>query len=70
METNDFKIYLNQNLWVLVLSLTILGIAEYFKLDVLFWFGFILSLITGISVIITMIPYTIEYWTKKMKKMN
>jgi len=67
MEPNDFKINLNQNLWGLLLSLITLGAAEYFKLCVLFWFGFILSIITGLSVAITLIPYTIDYWKRKMK---
>jgi len=66
MPTEEFKINLNQNLWGLVVSLITLGVSEYFNLETLYWFGLILSIVCSISVIITLIPYTINYFKNKM----
>ncbi len=66
MNTDNFKINLNQNLWGLLLALITLGAAEYFGLSTLYWFGLVLSLLIGTSYIITLIPYTINYWKNKM----
>ena len=69
MSADDqFKINLNQNLWGLVVGLGTLGAAEYFHLCVLFWFGLFLSTLMMLSVVITTIPYTINYWKAKMKR--
>jgi hypothetical protein len=68
MNTDNFKINLNQNLWGLLLALLTLGTAEYFKLCTLYWFGVILSSLTIISFIVTLTAYTLNYWKGKMKK--
>jgi hypothetical protein len=65
--TDNIKINLNQNLWGLLLALITLGCAEYFKLDSLYWFGFLLSILTSISFFITLFAYTIKYYKDKMK---
>jgi hypothetical protein len=68
MNTDNLKINLNQNLWGLLLALISLGIAEYFKLCTLFWFGVVLSGIASVSFIVTILAYTLNYWNDKMKK--
>lgn len=65
--TENFKINLNQNLWGLITFLFTLGVAEYYQLCTLYWFGFLLSLLTSFSFLITLIAYTINYWKNKMK---
>jgi len=66
MNTDNFKISLNQNLWGLLLSLITLGASEYFDLCTLYWFGLGLSTISSISFLITLIAYTLNYWNNKM----
>lgn len=56
---------LNQNLWGLVVSFISLGLSEYYTLCTLFWFSVIVSVIMTISVFITTIAYTYQYWKKK-----
>ncbi len=68
MKTEDFKINLNQNLWLLIISILTLGVSEYFCLKYLFYFGFTLSILSSISVIITLIFYTKNYIEKKKNK--
>jgi len=43
MSADNFKINLNQNLWVLVVAFIALGASEYYRLCTLFWFGVVLS---------------------------
>ena len=62
----QFKINLNQNLWGLFLVLLSLGVAEAYSLNTLFWFSVVLSTIMTISVIVTMIAYTCNYWKNKI----
>ncbi len=59
---------LNQNVWILVIALLGVGIAEYFKLKVLLILGIILSVIAYTSILYTTIAYSINYWDKKLKK--
>lgn len=59
---------LNQNVWILVIALLAIGIAEYFKLKVLLILGIILSAIAYVSILYTTIAYSINYWNKKLKK--
>jgi hypothetical protein len=66
MNSDNFKINLNQNLWGLLLTLLTLGTAEYFELSTLYWFGLVLSILASISFLITLIAYTINYWENKM----
>ena len=69
MSADDHvKINLNQNLWGLVVGLAAIGFAEHFGLCTLLWFGKILSLLMMVSVIITTIPYTYNYWKYKMAR--
>jgi len=65
--TDKFNINLNQNLWGLIVTLITLGTAEYYKLNILFWFGLILSTIASLSFIATLIKYTIIYVRKPPK---
>ena len=64
---DQFKINLNQNLWGLVVGLNGLGVAEYFGLRVLFWFAVGVSAILLLSVAVTTVAYTINYWNNKLK---
>jgi hypothetical protein len=68
MNTDNFKINSNQNLWSLLVSLITLGAAEYYNLCTLYFFGLILSIVVSISFGITLTAYTINYWKVKMKK--
>jgi len=67
MKTDEFKINLNQNVWVLIISLLTLGFSEYFCLKTLFVFGVILSILSSISILITLIVYTIKYSKSKLR---
>lgn len=67
METDNFKINLNQNLWGLFISLLTLGLSDHFDLKSLYWFGVILSIIASLSFVVTLTAYTINYWQNKMK---
>lgn len=62
-----FKINLNQNLWALVISLAALGFGEFYCLEKLTLFGWVLSIISGLSCSATLIAYTIHYFTRKLK---
>lgn len=59
-------INLNQNLWAFFISLSALGVAEYFQLPKLEHLAFILSIITAISCVFTLITYTINYLKRKL----
>jgi hypothetical protein len=59
-------INLNQNLWALLISLSSLGVAEYFQLQKLEQIAYILTIMTGLSCIFTLIAYTINYWKRKL----
>lgn len=64
--SDSFKINLNQNLWVLVVSLLGLGIAEYFNLSKLLKVSCFLSVVSSVSVLFTLIFYTINYCKNKL----
>lgn len=61
----NFKINLNQNLWALIVAFLTLGCAEYFNLDTLYYFGFITSIITSISISFSLFYYTKNYIQNK-----
>jgi glucan phosphoethanolaminetransferase (alkaline phosphatase superfamily) len=63
--TDNINVNLNQNLWALVVSLATLGISEYFGLQTLYWFGFVLSIACSVSILFSIVAYTREYWNKK-----
>jgi hypothetical protein len=66
MNPDNFKINLNQNLWVLVVALITLATSEYFGLCTLYWFGLILSILTSISLVFTLVAYTYNYCKTKL----
>lgn len=61
----QFKINLNQNLWGMLVGLVALGVAEYFNLCTLFWFSVLVSVIMVVSVAVTTLAYTMNYWKNK-----
>lgn len=61
----NFKINLNQNLWVLVVAFLGLGVAEYFELPKLLKVSYFLSIASIISVLFTLIFYTVNYCKNK-----
>ncbi len=65
-----WKQSINQNIVLLVVALLTMGLGEYYgdRLQYIFWFGFGLTILACGSVIACLIPYTIEYWSRKMKK--
>jgi len=65
---DNFKINLNQNLWVLVVSLLGLGLSEYFDLQKLMRISYVLSIISSISIFCTLFFYTINYCQNKFWK--
>jgi len=62
---DKFNINLNQNLWGIVVCYGALGVAEHWKLCVLFWMSAISSAWMTISVMITFAAYTWNYCKKK-----
>lgn len=64
MEKN-LNIKPNQNLIGLIVGLSSVGLAEYFQLIWLFFFGFLTVIIFFISVSITLIAYTKNYYKNK-----
>jgi len=64
---DKFEINLNQNLWILVVSLSGLGLSEYFELKKLITISYILSIVSSISIFFTLLFYTIDYCKKKLK---
>lgn len=55
------KLYINQNVVILIVGLFALGFAEYYKLYALFWVGLIISIIMSGSVCISMTFYPNNY---------
>ncbi len=62
---DQFKINFNQNLWGLVVGLVAMGTAEHYKLCTLFWFSVVVSAIMLMSLVVTTLAYTINYWKNK-----
>lgn len=62
---DNLRINLNQNLWGLVISFAALGLAEHYDLKTLFWFAAISAVISLVSVALTTLAYTVNYWRKK-----
>lgn len=69
MRSPDETLYLNlnQNLWGLLLSFTGLGGAEYYHLNTLYWITLVISIIMALSVSVTTLAYTVNYWKSKLK---
>jgi|GEM_PF-3305970 len=62
------EIKLNQNLWLLLVSLMSLGLSENFKLPALKVFSIILCSISTLSMITCVVFYTINYYKTKIAK--
>jgi hypothetical protein len=62
---DKFKINLNQNVWILVISFSGLGFSEYFRLFKLEILSFILSIFALCSISLTLIFYTYNYCKNK-----
>ncbi len=63
----NIKVKLNQNLWGLLLSFVGLGAAEYYHLCTLYWFSLVVSVIMTLSIAVTTIAYTVNYWKNKFE---
>ena len=63
----ETKLNLNQNLWLLVVSLISLGASEYFYLKSLFVFSIIITILALISLCFTVSFYTYHYCKDKIK---
>jgi len=61
-----FKINLNQNLWGLLVALVALGTSEHFQLHTLYWISLAVSGVMTVSVTVTTLAYTINYWKNKL----
>ncbi len=59
------KVYINQNFFWLMISYYGIAYAEKHELHHLSKASWVLFVIFGVSVIISLVAYTIEYWTKK-----
>ena len=64
---DKFTINLNQNLWGSVVTYAALGIAEHWKLHVLFCLSCLASLAMTISVLFTVSFYTWNYCRRKIQ---
>ena len=53
---------------ILSISLLSLGLGEFHELGTLMVFGFILSALSCISVLLVLIAYTIDFWRKNVNK--
>ena len=62
---DKFKINLNQNLWGLVVAYGALGAAEHWGLKRLGCLSFIVATGMTLSVLVTTLVYTVNYWKKK-----
>ncbi len=63
---DKFKINLNQNLWILVISFVSLGFSEYYDLQKLMPISWILSISSSISIFFTLVFYTFHYCKNKL----
>lgn len=70
MDAVAWKQSINQNIVGLIVSLIALGVAEYYKLYTLFVFSFLLLCVFSLSTFICLVAYTINYWNKKLGKVQ
>lgn len=68
MTKDGFNINLNQNLWLLLISITALGASEYYCLPVTKIFAIIISILSSTSMLCTLTAYTINYVRDKLCK--
>ena len=64
--TDKLEISLNQNLWMLIVSMASLGGAEYYKLPKLVCFSNYLCWLSCASITVTVIAYTFNYVKNKI----
>jgi hypothetical protein len=64
---DKIDISLNQNVWMLIISLASLGGGEYFKLTKLTCFSNYLCWLSCLSITITVVAYTYNYVKNKFK---
>ena len=62
VTTDQLKINLNQNLWGLVVGFITLGASEHYNLHTLYWFAVTVSVVMALSISITTLAYTKNYW--------
>ena len=62
--SDKFKINLNQNLWGAVVAYSALGASEHWGLPWLRCVSVVAAWIVTISLLITTVAYTINYWKK------
>jgi len=65
--TDKFKINLNQNIWIFVVSLAGLGISEKYSLCTTFQITRIAAWASLASVIVSLLVYTIRYCKQKLR---
>jgi len=63
---DKFKISLNQNLWILVVGFLSLGLSEYYDLEKLKVLSLVLSILALVSIVVTLLFYTIRYCKNKL----
>ncbi|MEN9852322.1 MAG: hypothetical protein RI996_265 [Candidatus Parcubacteria bacterium] len=62
---DKININLNQNLWVVVISLSGVGLSEYYNLHTTFYFSLFLLFTSSISLLVTLFYYTKKYIKNK-----
>lgn len=62
------NLYINQNFIWLVVAYIGVWFAQGQNYTLLYWASFVLFVLTGLSVGVCLIAYTIEYWCKKYCK--
>ena len=62
------KLYINQNLIILIACYIGVAYADMNELRCLCCLSLVLFCLTALSIIATLIAYTIHYWRKKMEK--
>lgn len=70
MTKDVININLNQNLWLLIISISALGASEYYCLPVTKNFAIIISIMSSASMLCTLTAYTINYVRDKLCKNN
>lgn len=68
MAKFDIEHKINQNTLVVIIGALFVFVSEYFKIAFIVWAtGVVLIVPSTVSVLITLIAYTTNYWKKKTK---
>ena len=70
MAKDGININLNQNLWLLLISISALAASEYYCLGITKIFSIIICTMSTISMLCTLTAYTINYVREKLCKDN